>query len=228
MSAPVAGGQARKYSLPEAAQRRQVEAALRAQEGWTERPEQSCAYRLDFASGGERVVVKQYTNGTLLLTGSGASRSPPGSSHHDGQQRRGDAGGGGEARLRNRGQLDEPGPAGVEQRGGRRPPLRCPLDRERRVREGGLLRPSGGLRRLRRRAHPGDPGDAGGAGQQTPLGRPEPAPGGGGAGRLRPGVRRGAGAPGALQRPLRAVPAGGEEPQHPAGVGARAGAAGGA
>ncbi|HEX2325304.1 MAG TPA: hypothetical protein VHQ00_07875, partial [Chloroflexota bacterium] len=72
MSAPVAGGQARKYSLPEAAQRRQVEAALRAHEGWTERPEQSCAYRLDFASGGERVVVKQYTNGTLLLTGSGA------------------------------------------------------------------------------------------------------------------------------------------------------------
>ena len=49
-----------------------MEAALRAHEGWTERPEQSCAYRLDFASGGERVVVKQYTNGTLLLTGSGA------------------------------------------------------------------------------------------------------------------------------------------------------------
>ena len=59
----------RRYAVADAAARRRVEAALRARDGWTERPEQSCAYRLDFAAGGERVVVKQYTNGTLLLVG---------------------------------------------------------------------------------------------------------------------------------------------------------------
>ncbi|HEU5315631.1 MAG TPA: ribonuclease HIII, partial [Chloroflexota bacterium] len=36
-----------------------------------ERPEQSCAYRLDFAARGERVVVKQYTSGTLFLQAAG-------------------------------------------------------------------------------------------------------------------------------------------------------------
>jgi ribonuclease HIII len=59
----------RRYAVPDAAARRRVEAALRARDGWTERPEQSCAFRLDFAERGERVVVKQYTNGTLLLVG---------------------------------------------------------------------------------------------------------------------------------------------------------------
>jgi ribonuclease HIII len=61
----------RKYSLADPAARLRVEAALRAIEGWSERPEQSCAYRLDFAAGGERVAVKQYTNGTLFLQAAG-------------------------------------------------------------------------------------------------------------------------------------------------------------
>src|SRR5687768_12067331 len=63
-----------KYALADSAQRARVEAALRALPGHAERPEQSCAYRLDFASGGERVAVKQYTSGTLFLQGAG----PPG------------------------------------------------------------------------------------------------------------------------------------------------------
>jgi ribonuclease HIII len=61
----------RKYSLTDLSARRRVETALRSLGGWTERPEQSCAYRLDFAEGGERAAVKQYTNGTLLLQPAG-------------------------------------------------------------------------------------------------------------------------------------------------------------
>jgi ribonuclease HIII len=64
----------RKYALADRAARARVEAALRAAGDHTERPEQSCAYRLDFAGGGERVAVKQYTSGTLFLQGAG----PPG------------------------------------------------------------------------------------------------------------------------------------------------------
>ena len=64
----------RKYALADPSQRARVEAALRALPGHSERPEQSCAYRLDFAAGGERVAVKQYTSGTLFLQGAG----PPG------------------------------------------------------------------------------------------------------------------------------------------------------
>ena len=60
----------RKYTLPDPAQRKRIEAALRALPNHSERPEQSCVYRLDFAGGGERVVVKQYTNGTLFLQSS--------------------------------------------------------------------------------------------------------------------------------------------------------------
>jgi ribonuclease HIII len=60
-----------KYALIDSAQRSRVEAALRALPNHTERPEQSCAYRLDFAAGGERVAVKQYTSGTLFLQGAG-------------------------------------------------------------------------------------------------------------------------------------------------------------
>ena len=62
----------RKYALADLAARRRVEAALRTSGDCTERPEQSCTYRLDFQSGPERAVVKQYTNGTLLIQGAGA------------------------------------------------------------------------------------------------------------------------------------------------------------
>jgi ribonuclease HIII len=61
----------RKYALTDLAQRKRAEAALRAIEGFSERPEQSCQYRMDFAAGGERVVVKQYTSGTLFLQSAG-------------------------------------------------------------------------------------------------------------------------------------------------------------
>ncbi|HXI16262.1 MAG TPA: ribonuclease HIII [Chloroflexota bacterium] len=61
----------RKYPLGSGAQRARVEVALRGIGEHSERPEQSCAYRLDFAAGGERVVVKQYTSGTLFLQGAG-------------------------------------------------------------------------------------------------------------------------------------------------------------
>jgi ribonuclease HIII len=57
----------RKYALSDPAARRRDEAALRSLPDHTERPEQSCAYRLDFAARGERVVAKQYTSGTLFL-----------------------------------------------------------------------------------------------------------------------------------------------------------------
>ena len=61
----------RKYTLADPAQRARAEAALRALPNHSERPEQSCAYRLDFANGSERVAVKQYTSGTLFLQGAG-------------------------------------------------------------------------------------------------------------------------------------------------------------
>lgn len=63
-----------KYPLAASALRARAEAALRAIPNHSERPEQSCAYRLDFAAGGERVAVKQYTSGTLFLQSAG----PPG------------------------------------------------------------------------------------------------------------------------------------------------------
>lgn len=57
----------RKYALADPEARRRVGAALRSIEGWSERPEQACTYRLDYAAGSERVAVKQYSNGTLFL-----------------------------------------------------------------------------------------------------------------------------------------------------------------
>lgn len=61
----------RKYTLPDRASRARAESALRAIPGHSEGAEQSCAYRLDFAERGERVVVKQYTSGTLFLQSAG-------------------------------------------------------------------------------------------------------------------------------------------------------------
>lgn len=61
----------RKYALLSQTQRARIAAALRAAGDHSERPEQSCAYRLDFKRGAERVVVKQYTNGTLFLQAAG-------------------------------------------------------------------------------------------------------------------------------------------------------------
>jgi ribonuclease HIII len=61
----------RKYALGDPALRRRVETALRAAGPTSERPEQSCLYRFDYAAGPERVVVKQYANGTLFLQSAG-------------------------------------------------------------------------------------------------------------------------------------------------------------
>ncbi|HEV2121658.1 MAG TPA: ribonuclease HIII [Chloroflexota bacterium] len=62
----------RKYALSDPTTRKRVEAALRTLGDCSERPEQSCVYRFDFTCGAERVVVKQYTNGTLFLQSAGA------------------------------------------------------------------------------------------------------------------------------------------------------------
>jgi ribonuclease HIII len=62
----------RRFAVPDAAMRRRVEAAVRAVATARAKPEQSCDYRLDLARGPEKVVVKQYTNGTLFLQGSGS------------------------------------------------------------------------------------------------------------------------------------------------------------
>jgi len=61
----------RKYTLSDPALRQRVETALRSLPNQTQRPEQSCIYRLDFAAGPERVAVKQYTSGTLFLQAAG-------------------------------------------------------------------------------------------------------------------------------------------------------------
>jgi ribonuclease HIII len=44
-----------------------VAEALRARGGFVERQEANCSMRLDFAEGGERAIVRQFTNGTLTL-----------------------------------------------------------------------------------------------------------------------------------------------------------------
>ncbi|MBV9547891.1 MAG: hypothetical protein JOY61_26245, partial [Chloroflexi bacterium] len=56
-----------KWRLVDAQQRQRVEAALRGIDGAAERQEANCAYRLDFARGDERAIVRQFTNGTLTL-----------------------------------------------------------------------------------------------------------------------------------------------------------------
>ena len=63
-----------KFAVPSPASRRTVEAAIRAVAPVQARTEQSCEYRFDIARGTERVVVKQYCNGTLFLQ----SASPSG------------------------------------------------------------------------------------------------------------------------------------------------------
>ena len=175
MIAPVAAGPARKFCPPERRPDARWQAAPRARDGWTERPEQSCAYRLDFASGrgaGGGQAVHQRARCCW-----GGPPRPPGAPRGDRQRRR----------RRPRVAVGKPASGAERQRATRAPrgsssgvdvaAVRLPLDRERRVREGGLLRSACGLRRLRRRSHPGHARDAGGAGQQAPHGRPEPAPG---------------------------------------------------
>ena len=62
----------RRFTVSDPAVRRRVEAAVRAVATAHPKPEQSCDYRLDLARGPEKVVVKQYTNGTLFLQGTGS------------------------------------------------------------------------------------------------------------------------------------------------------------
>ena len=62
----------RRFAVADPAVRRRVEAAVRAVATAHAKPEQSCDYRLDLARGPEKVVVKQYTNGTLFLQGTGS------------------------------------------------------------------------------------------------------------------------------------------------------------
>ena len=62
----------RRFAVPEPSTRRRVQAAVNAVATARPKPEQSCDYRLDLARGPEKVVVKQYTNGTLFLQGTGS------------------------------------------------------------------------------------------------------------------------------------------------------------
>jgi ribonuclease HIII len=62
----------RRFTVADPAVRRRVEAAVRAVATAHPKAEQSCDYRLDIARGPEKVVVKQYTNGTLFVQGSGS------------------------------------------------------------------------------------------------------------------------------------------------------------
>jgi ribonuclease HIII len=57
----------RKFVVDDPALRTRIAAALRAVAPCEERTEASCAYRLDFFERGERVIVRQYTNGTLTI-----------------------------------------------------------------------------------------------------------------------------------------------------------------
>jgi ribonuclease HIII len=66
-----------KWRLAEPALRARVERALRAPNGLsaTERQEANCSLRLDFTRGRERVIVRQFTNGTLTLQDATGSAS---------------------------------------------------------------------------------------------------------------------------------------------------------
>ncbi len=62
----------RRFAVPDREARRRVEAAVRTVATAHPKAEQSCDYRLDLARGPEKVVVKQYANGTLFLQGTGS------------------------------------------------------------------------------------------------------------------------------------------------------------
>lgn len=63
-----------KWRVPSPADRAKVEETLRILGGFTERQEANCLLRLDFEAGGERVIARQYTSGTLTLQQAGGSR----------------------------------------------------------------------------------------------------------------------------------------------------------
>jgi ribonuclease HIII len=56
------------YSVHDPAERIKVAEALRQIDGFEEKQEANCDYRLDFSDRGERVIVRQYTNGNLTVT----------------------------------------------------------------------------------------------------------------------------------------------------------------
>jgi ribonuclease HIII len=68
-----------KWRLDQPAARARVEAALRGLDGPlpTERSEANCSLRLDFARGGERAIVRQFTNGTLTLQNANPNGAAP-------------------------------------------------------------------------------------------------------------------------------------------------------
>lgn len=56
-----------RWRVGDSAGRARVERALREIDGYQERQEANCSLRLDFQRGAERVIVRQFTNGTLTL-----------------------------------------------------------------------------------------------------------------------------------------------------------------
>jgi ribonuclease HIII len=67
-----------KWTVREPAQRARVEQALRARGGFVEGQEANCSLRLEFTARGERVIVRQFTSGTLTLQlASGSAGNAP-------------------------------------------------------------------------------------------------------------------------------------------------------
>jgi len=57
----------KKLLVRDPAMRNKVAAALRSVSHFEEKTEANCDYRLDFVERGERVIVRQFTNGTLTI-----------------------------------------------------------------------------------------------------------------------------------------------------------------
>ncbi len=57
----------KKFLVRDPAMRQKVASALRSVSHFEEKTEANCDYRLDFVERGERVIVRQFTNGTLTI-----------------------------------------------------------------------------------------------------------------------------------------------------------------
>jgi hypothetical protein len=66
-SIPPSQPKSRKFVVREPAMRSKVANALQSASHFEEQTEANCDYRLDFFERGERVIVRQYTNGTLKI-----------------------------------------------------------------------------------------------------------------------------------------------------------------
>jgi ribonuclease HIII len=61
-----------KWSIKDISLRSTIKNRLQSLTGWTEESEKNCEYRLALQRGGQSVIVRQFTNGTLTVTGTPA------------------------------------------------------------------------------------------------------------------------------------------------------------